>query len=1009
MVQATPPLENRLAASCSGTLFFLVPPTPSTAAAASSSTSSDASTALIPAASTNARHSRLFYMDLKPLKTPHLRPHAEQLAAAAHTPAFRELICHPTPLPAHSHSLQLNSQGTYAAVHSTNTVYLVFLATNKLEKALLATASASAAADQGVKVKCASVGAWFHQTNTSLQILQVAFHPLSDIHLYILTNDSVLRVYNIKENLDLPVQEISLESVAQAQIAAPPATAPSSRRNSISMGLGGGTGGASASASRSFAALAPPKPMVVGFCFGSQPASRATFSTAASASASRSRSRRPQNNTWDLFSVYFLFASGSITMLCPSMPPKISIDRKLVVGLRAQEQQRFDELSEAIATGSVPRRDDGDSTEEDLELEQLQARLIWIGETFGIFASPSDGGDGADATGIVVSRDTADVANVPDAWIQPAQPCGANTMVPASGGSSSSSTLQLPTFFAPPGAPSSYSVTSASSVPAAQSYPHPASHLFSFRHAWPVPPGRFFRAFVDGRLDLLLSLQGVQPLFATPRLRELFSEVDAAAALSSVVRSSGAIDEVCQLLAPGGRLESYSVSTFLLPADVSKLEGVEVPVLATPPILVGPPREGPFSRSMSVQSPPSMSRPQSGHSLLMSPPSFGHSPSLNRGSSQFGSVGGSSYSGGVIPASALGTPLHPFLPQFRPLFDLHDGSGLFFVMPRAVLHASYGEQLEEVASLLQRAGQDRNNARDDADLFTAISNSFEQMKCEQKPMMSLPPFSARYVVGAQLIDDPLLGRYLLQLTAGGSGSGHSAGPHIDVIDLPRHTHRAPSIRAIMEITSADAAAAAAASAGAAPPSGRPSLSVGSSGLGAKDPSAAAIEAELAKLKYTPFATEISEYLSRLSKFVRPPGLTPPSVKGQSLLNSPESFGEFLQIRKQYVSTIQDLTLLESLIRGRLDLLGVWSASQKSMWHALEKDLVAARATQAKIDETVKVQVEMQSHLGVSIQANICMRPMLATSRFAHALICLLTVRSVSISVCFAAICRGAPE
>lgn len=146
-VEATPPMESRLAASHAGHLFVLAPP----CAAASTP-------------SAGAHHARLFFMDLKPLHTTHMRTRAEQ-SAPGQAPPFRELLCSPAPLPAHSHTLQLNSQASYAVVHSTNTVYLIYLAANKLEKALLY--AENSAEQTAVKVKTAAVGSWFHQNNTS--------------------------------------------------------------------------------------------------------------------------------------------------------------------------------------------------------------------------------------------------------------------------------------------------------------------------------------------------------------------------------------------------------------------------------------------------------------------------------------------------------------------------------------------------------------------------------------------------------------------------------------------------------------------------------------------------------------------------------------------------------------------------------------------------------------------------------------------------------------------------
>lgn len=156
--EATPstPFESRMAASFASTLFVLAPP-PSPSTQASS-----------------GKNARLYYLDLKPLKTSHLQSSEEQAAQhSAAMPAFRELVCTPSPLPAHSHTIQLNSQSTYAAVHSTNTVYLVCIAANKMEKAVMYSDANRAKSGDAqvpvVKVKSAAVGSWFHQNNTSQQ------------------------------------------------------------------------------------------------------------------------------------------------------------------------------------------------------------------------------------------------------------------------------------------------------------------------------------------------------------------------------------------------------------------------------------------------------------------------------------------------------------------------------------------------------------------------------------------------------------------------------------------------------------------------------------------------------------------------------------------------------------------------------------------------------------------------------------------------------------------------
>jgi hypothetical protein len=863
--------------------------------------------------------------------------------------------------------VQLNSQASYASIHSTNTLYLVYLAANKLEKALMYAEPSPAATNgarkhgelPGVKVKSAAVGAWFHQNNPSLQILQVSFHPLSDVHLLVLTNDSILRIYNIKENLNLPCREIALDAVAQAPLpqAGSNGGARSSRRNSGLPWQQQSSSSFSTTPERTSLMLqrstssavfqSQVKPMVTGFCFGAAPTSRASFSSSA---ASRSSSGA-ESTGWDLFSLFFLFSTGSVSVLCPTVPPKVGVDRRVVVDLRRQEQARLDELKERQeAEQSTSSSSSSQQQVDELEIEQVQARLLWLGDTFGLHMD--DATDALQGQGLVVSRDTtgaAQLSGAPQPWIQPAQPCGAQ-VAPSSGGSSmtpSGSTLALPSL-ASPGQPSSMTMTTTKTG----AYPAPASHLFSFRHAWPVPPGRFFRAFIDGRLDLLLSVQSVQPLFSTPVVQDLFAELDEAMA-PSIVRHTHALEQVCNLFGPGGRLEPYSISSLLLPVDVSKIEGVEAPQLAPQPLSginstllgSGGGAAGMFSRSgtMGMLASPGLSRPSS--ALTITPAS-----SLARGST---------YAHGLGAAGGLGSPLHPFNPQFRPLLDLSDGSGFFVVQPRGISRVGYGETLDEIGAALARV----NNAEDDA--LLPVRSLIEQISCEQRPatttLMSTTP---RQVVGAVLIDDPLLGRYLLQLTSGGVSALENVaapGPHITVIALPRSVHRVPGVKSLMD--SIAAAAAADVAAVAVPRLAAAAHNGGSGSL--KDSEALVVEGEMARLnKYlSPFAAEIAPFLQRLRHFTPPPAL--PSVAGGpgALLSSPEAFKSFLSSRSSFVSTIRDLTELQTLVRTRVELLATFSAEQQRLFEELEKDLVDARANQAKIDKQIQLQKDMQAHLG----------------------------------------------
>jgi hypothetical protein len=726
-------------------------------------------------------------------------------------------------------------------------------------------------------------------------VLQVSFHPLSDVHLLILTNDSVLRVYNIKENLNLPCQEFALDSVAHAPLDSPNAAASTARRDSGASWVG------NAPQRNTHAAFGQTKPMATGFCFGAQPASRA--STAATAAGG--------SPNWDLFSLYFLYASGSIAMVCPTLPPKVGVDRRTVASMRRAEQARLDRLQQAVADRVSIDEEVGPY---DLTVQQLQARLLWIGDTFGMHADEDD--EESASGGVLVSQDlsAAVASGMPAAWIQPAQPCGANAQTAQNAHSQS--------FLALPG-----------SASAASAYPYPASHLFSFRHAWPCPPGRFFRSFIDGRLDLLLSLQPVQPLFVTRNIAELCGEVDAAAT-PTVVHPSAALDEMCSLLAPGGPLESYCVSTFLLPADVSRLEGVEPPVLGSASsgqsaVANGSTPSGSLSRAASLQSPPTMLRPTSSAS-----------PSLTRGGSNFAAT--------AQGVASLGSPLQPFNPQFRPLIDVHDGSGLFVAHPRGLGHVSYGEQLNEIGAIL---------ARGEEDAFSAVQSCFEHMHCEQRSMTApLPLGATRHVVGAVLLDDPLLGRYLLQLTAGSaSGSVAVAGPHIDVVELSRRSApSAPSIRSLMDGTSTSTRTGAS-------HSSRTVAEV-TQALASTN-----FNEEMKELgKYlTPFDEEIRPFLARMRALPPPPRLTPVSGGTAAILNSPEALGEFLSIRKHFVGAIQDLTAVQTLLSTRVEMLGAFALEQQRLFSGLERDVVRARAQQAKLDDQLETHLEMQKHLGVS--------------------------------------------
>jgi hypothetical protein len=84
------------------------------------------------------------------------------------------------------HSLELNAKASVACVYSARKCMVVQLPKAGLERSLAGKALA-------VKCKTFSVGHFFHSTSPSLVITQALWHPLSDVHLVILTSDNRLR------------------------------------------------------------------------------------------------------------------------------------------------------------------------------------------------------------------------------------------------------------------------------------------------------------------------------------------------------------------------------------------------------------------------------------------------------------------------------------------------------------------------------------------------------------------------------------------------------------------------------------------------------------------------------------------------------------------------------------------------------------------------------------------------------------------------------------------------
>ncbi|XP_043723661.1 nuclear pore complex protein NUP88 [Telopea speciosissima] len=99
----------------------------------------------------------------------------------------------------------------------------------------------------------------YFDSNSSVRTLQVLWHPYSDIHLGILSSDSVFRLFDLSYSLEQPEQEYYLQPVEPGRC-------------------------------YNTASICP-----VGFSFGGE-------------------------HLWDRFSVFVLFADGSVYILCPVVP-----------------------------------------------------------------------------------------------------------------------------------------------------------------------------------------------------------------------------------------------------------------------------------------------------------------------------------------------------------------------------------------------------------------------------------------------------------------------------------------------------------------------------------------------------------------------------------------------------------------------------------------------------------------------------------------------------------------
>eukprot|EP00898_Chlorokybus_atmophyticus_P001133 jgi/Chlat1/201/Chrsp1S08776 len=76
--------------------------------------------------------------------------------------------------------------------------------------------AASSQPTQPSKCRTVLLAAEFFRVRPALRVLQASWHPLSDVHVVVLTSDSVLRIFNVLGDAETPEQEYRLQSNARS-------------------------------------------------------------------------------------------------------------------------------------------------------------------------------------------------------------------------------------------------------------------------------------------------------------------------------------------------------------------------------------------------------------------------------------------------------------------------------------------------------------------------------------------------------------------------------------------------------------------------------------------------------------------------------------------------------------------------------------------------------------------------------------------------------------------------
>ncbi|KAL1924463.1 uncharacterized protein VTP21DRAFT_4117 [Calcarisporiella thermophila] len=133
-----------------------------------------------------------------------------------------------------------------------------------------------------------TIGSFYHNADSSTRIAKVRWHPLSEkrSHLMVLTNDGVLRIYDVAKNIEEPETTLRF---------------PASRR----------AGTFSVDSFRE----------AVSFCIGNG------------------------TQDWGMFTVYVLMNTGEVYSMCPVLPGRCYIDRSHLQNLACLVRAKSDQIS----------------------------------------------------------------------------------------------------------------------------------------------------------------------------------------------------------------------------------------------------------------------------------------------------------------------------------------------------------------------------------------------------------------------------------------------------------------------------------------------------------------------------------------------------------------------------------------------------------------------------------------------------------------------------------------